>query len=164
MRHLHGYRRLNRSSSHRKSLLRGMLTELIRHERLETTVAKAKTLRPVAEKYITKGKSDTVANRRKAYGYLFDKKMVHKLFAEVGPRYAQRPGGYTRILKTTQRVGDAAPMAIIELVQEELSPKKKSSSRASSAKKAAPKKAATKKEAPAKEESTPVEEVTTTEE
>lgn len=116
MRHGNGLRQLSRSTSHRRALLRNMATSFIKFGRFETTVPKAKELRPVVERLITLGKSDTLAARRQAYSYITDKAIVHKLFAEVGPMCATRNGGYTRIVRTRFRNGDAAEMAIIELV------------------------------------------------
>lgn len=116
MRHSVGKKKLNRSTSHRKALLRNMATELLRRERCETTIDKAKTIRPVVEKLITLGKDGTLAARRQAYSFITDKKVVHKLFAEIAPRFKERNGGYTRICRTDRRAGDAAEMALIELV------------------------------------------------
>jgi large subunit ribosomal protein L17 len=116
MRHRHGLRKLNRTSSHRLAMLRNMTNSLFLYEAIRTTLPKAKELRRVAEPLITLGKSPTLANRRLAFDRLRDKGVVHKLFAELGPRYAQRPGGYLRILKFGLRVGDAAPMALVELM------------------------------------------------
>lgn len=116
MRHRNGQRQLSRSTSHRRALLRNMATSFIKFERFETTVQKAKELRPVVERLITLGKVDSLAARRQAYGYLMEKSVVHKLFAEVGPRCSSRNGGYTRIVRTRYRHGDAAQLAVIELV------------------------------------------------
>jgi large subunit ribosomal protein L17 len=116
MRHRHGLRKLNRTSSHRLAMLRNMTNSLFTYEAIRTTLPKAKELRRVAEPLITLGKSPTLANRRLAFDRLRDKGVVHKLFSELGPRYAQRPGGYLRILKFGLRVGDNAPMALIELL------------------------------------------------
>jgi large subunit ribosomal protein L17 len=116
MRHRHGLRKLNRTSSHRLAMLRNMTNSLFTYEAIRTTLPKAKELRRVAEPLITLGKSPTLANRRLAFDRLRDKSVVHKLFSELGPRYAQRPGGYLRILKFGLRVGDNAPMALIELL------------------------------------------------
>lgn len=118
MRHKVAQKKLGRSTPHRRAMLRNMTTDFFRHGRCETTLPKAKALRPVAEKLITLAKSDSLMARRKAYGYLMDKAVVHKLFAEIAPAYKTRPGGYTRILKTGIRAGDAADMAIIELVSQ----------------------------------------------
>jgi large subunit ribosomal protein L17 len=116
MRHGHGLRKLNRTSSHRLAMLRNMSNSLLRHERIKTTLPKAKELRRVVEPLITLAKEPTVANRRLAFNRLRDREMVVKLFNELGPRYKSRNGGYTRILKFGFRVGDNAPMALMELV------------------------------------------------
>ena len=116
MRHRHGLRKLNRTSSHRLAMLRNMTVSLLRHEAIKTTLPKAKELRKVVEPIITMGKSDTLANKRLAFARLRDREIVQKLFAEIGPRYNARPGGYIRILKMGFRVGDNAPMAFVELV------------------------------------------------
>ena len=116
MRHGHGLRKLNRTSSHRLAMLRNMMNSLIAHEAIKTTVPKAKELRRVVEPMITLAKEATVANRRLAFNRLRDRDSVVKLFNELGPRYKARPGGYTRILKMGFRVGDNAPMAFVELV------------------------------------------------
>ena len=116
MRHRHGMRKLNRTSSHRLAMLRNMSNSLLRHELIKTTLPKAKELRRVVEPLITLSKEPTVANRRLAFSRLRDREMVVKLFDEIGPRYKSRNGGYTRILKFGFRVGDNAPMAIMELV------------------------------------------------
>lgn len=116
MRHRNGLRKLNRTSSHREAMLRNMTVSLLKHELIKTTVPKAKELRRVVEPIITLAKKPSLANRRLAFDRLRDRDMVVKLFNEIGPRYAQRNGGYTRILKFGFRVGDAAPMALVELV------------------------------------------------
>ena len=116
MRHRKSGRRLGRTSSHRKAMFRNMAVSLIEHEVIKTTLPKAKELRRVAEPLITLAKEDSVANRRLAFSRTRSKEAVGKLFTEIGPRYAERPGGYTRILKCGFRAGDAAPMALIELV------------------------------------------------
>lgn len=116
MRHRNGLRKLNRTSSHRLAMLRNMTVSLLRHEAIKTTVPKAKELRRVVEPMITLGKTPTLANKRLAFDRLRDRDIVVKLFAEIGPRYATRPGGYLRILKCGFRVGDNAPMAFVELV------------------------------------------------
>jgi large subunit ribosomal protein L17 len=120
MRHGHGLRKLNRTSSHRLAMLRNMTNSLLRHEAIKTTVPKAKELRRVVEPLITLGREPTVANKRLAFSRLRDREMVVKLFAEIGPRYKARNGGYTRILKMGFRVGDNAPMAFMELVDRPL--------------------------------------------
>ena len=116
MRHRHGQRKLNRTTSHRLAMLRNMTNSLLTHEAIRTTLPKAKELRRVAEPLITLAKNPTLANRRVAFDRLRDKDAVYKLFNELGPRYAKRPGGYLRILKFGFRVGDNAPMALVELM------------------------------------------------
>ena len=116
MRHGNGLRKLNRTSSHRLAMLRNMSNSLIEHEVIKTTLPKAKELRMVVEPLITLGKKDNLANRRLAFNRLRDREMVSKLFTELGPRYATRPGGYLRILKFGFRHGYNAPMALVELV------------------------------------------------
>jgi large subunit ribosomal protein L17 len=116
MRHRHGLRKLNRTSSHRLAMLRNMTVSLLKHEAIRTTLPKAKELRRVAEPIITLGKTDTLANKRLAFDRLRDRDMVVKLFGELGPRYKARNGGYLRILKYGFRQGDNAPMALVELV------------------------------------------------
>ena len=120
MRHRKSGRQLNRNSSHRKAMFRNMACSLIEHEVIRTTLPKAKELKKVAEPLITLAKSDSVANRRLAFSRMRDKVAVGKLFSEIGPRYQERPGGYTRILKCGFRAGDAAPMAYLELVDRPL--------------------------------------------
>ena len=117
MRHGHGLRKLNRTSSHRLAMLRNMMNSLIAHEAIKTTVPKAKELRRVVEPMITLAKESTVANRRLAFDRLRDRDSVSKLFDVLGPRFKARPGGYTRILTMGFRVGDNAPMALVELVE-----------------------------------------------
>jgi large subunit ribosomal protein L17 len=116
MRHGHGLRKLNRTSEHRLAMLRNMMNSLIEHEVIKTTVPKAKELRRVVEPMLTLGKEPTLANKRLAFDRLRNRDNVAKLFDELGPRYKARPGGYTRILKMGFRVGDNAPMALVELV------------------------------------------------
>jgi len=116
MRHRHGLRKLNRTSSHRLAMLRNMTNSLFLHEAIKTTLPKAKELRRVVEPMITLAKEATVANRRLAFDRLRDRDSVVKLFNDLGPRFKARPGGYTRILKMGFRVGDNAPMALVELV------------------------------------------------
>ncbi len=116
MRHRQSGRQLNRNSSHRKAMFRNMTASLLEHEIIKTTLPKAKELRRVAEPLITLAKKDSVANRRLAFDRLRSKAVVGKLFADLGPRYEERPGGYTRILKCGYRTGDKAPMAYIELI------------------------------------------------
>ncbi len=116
MRHRHGLRKLNKTSSHRLAMLRNMSVSLLKHEAIKTTLPKAKELRRVVEPIITLGKTDTLAHKRLAFDRLRDRDMVVKLFAELGPRYKARNGGYLRILKMGFRQGDNAPMALVELV------------------------------------------------
>jgi large subunit ribosomal protein L17 len=116
MRHGLGLRKLNRTSSHRLAMLRNMMVSLLRHEEISTTLPKAKELRRVVEPMITLGKAPSLANRRLAFDRLRDRGIVGKLFEELGPRYAKRPGGYLRILKSGMRKGDNAPMALVTLM------------------------------------------------
>jgi large subunit ribosomal protein L17 len=116
MRHKRIFRRFKRDSEHREAMLNNLVASLFKHERITTTVAKAKDLRRVVEPVITAAAEDTLHSRRKAYSVISDKSLVHKLFSELGPRYKKRHGGYTRILKLGHRPGDSAPMALIELV------------------------------------------------
>lgn len=116
MRHRKSGRQLNRNSSHRQAMFRNMAGSLVKHEIIKTTVPKAKELRRVLEPLITLAKQDSVANRRLAFARTRDKEVVGKLFNELGPRYEERPGGYTRIMKCGFRTGDNAPMAYVELV------------------------------------------------
>ncbi len=160
MRHQLSGRQLSRNSSHRHALMRNMSVSLLRHETIRTTLPKAKELRRVVEPLITLAKTDGDANRRVAYARLRDSQVVEKLFAELGPRFRKRPGGYTRILRMLPRPGDSAPMALMQLVEApapaaaeepvaEAEGKKKVSRRAKPKTKAAPKAAA--KEAAPKE-------------
>ena len=139
--------RLGGSSSHQKALLANLATSLFEHGRIKTTEPKARALRPYAEKLITHAKKGTLHNRREVMKKIRDKDVVHALFAEIGPFFADREGGYTRIIKVEPRKGDNAPMAVIELVRE-----KTVTSEANRAKRAAGNKAAAKKAAPAVEE------------
>ena len=116
MRHRKSGRQLNRNSSHRQAMFRNMASSLVKHGVIKTTVAKAKELRRVIEPLVTLAKTDSVANRRLAFARTQDKEVVGILFNELGPRYQERPGGYTRVLKCGYRTGDKAPMAYIELV------------------------------------------------
>jgi len=116
MRHGNGYRKLNRTSSHRAAMFRNMAVSLLRHEAIKTTLPKAKELRRVVEPLITLGKNPSLANRRLAFDRLRDREIVGKLFGHLGPRYATRNGGYLRILKMGFRVGDNAPLAFVELM------------------------------------------------
>ena len=117
MRHRHGLRKLNRTSAHRLAMLRNMMVSLLKREAIKTTLPKAKELRRVVEPLITLAKDPTVANKRLAFNRLRDREIVVKLFNELGPRFANRNGGYTRILKMGFRVGDNAPMAYMELTE-----------------------------------------------
>jgi large subunit ribosomal protein L17 len=138
MKHRIGFNRLSRKTSHRKAMLRNMVTSLFEHERISTTKAKALELRRVAEKMITRAKVDSVHNRRMAARFIWDKGIVNKLFTELGPRFVARNGGYCRILKIGHRQGDAADMVIIELLDregEESSKPEKAEKKASKAKK-----------------------------
>ncbi len=116
MRHRKSGRKFNRTSAHRQAMFKNMAASLVEHELIKTTLPKAKELRRVAEPLITLAKNDSVANRRLAFARLRDAAAVKKLFEEIGPRYKERPGGYTRVLKCGFRAGDAAPMAYVELV------------------------------------------------
>lgn len=120
MRHRNSGRKLNRNSSHRKAMFKNMAASLFEHEVIRTTLPKAKELRGVVEPLITMGKKDSVANRRLAFARLGDREAVTKLFNEIAPRSADRPGGYVRVLKCGYRQGDKAPMAIVELVDREV--------------------------------------------
>ena len=116
MRHRHGLRKLNRTSSHRLAMFRNMMNSLLRHEAIQTTLPKAKELRRVVEPIITLGKKPSLANRRLAFDRLRDREVVVKVFDELGPRYAKRNGGYLRILKSGFRKGDNAPLALVTLL------------------------------------------------
>ena len=120
MRHRKSGRQLNRNSSHRKAMFSNMAGSLVKHEIIKTTLPKAKELRRVIEPLITLAKTDSVANRRLAFARTRDKEVVGKLFSEIGPRFEERSGGYTRILKCGFRTGDNAPMAYVELVDREI--------------------------------------------
>jgi large subunit ribosomal protein L17 len=122
MRHRHGLRKLNRTSSHRLAMLRNMTVSLLRHEVIHTTLPKAKELRRVVEPLITLGKSDSLPGRRRAFVTLRDDALVVKLFEDIGPRFKARAGGYTRILKMGPRPGDSAPMALMQLVESDAAP------------------------------------------
>ena len=117
MRHQHGYKKLGRTSAHRRALLRNMATSLFRHESIRTTSAKAKALRSYAEKLVTLGKKGDLSSRRRAAALLFDPAIVQKLFAEIAPRFSQRDGGYVRIMKIGERRGDRSELSVIELVE-----------------------------------------------
>ncbi|MBW1659058.1 MAG: 50S ribosomal protein L17 [Deltaproteobacteria bacterium] len=153
MRHLKAFRKLNRTSSHRSLMLRNLVTSLLEHERVETTVMKAKEARRIADKMITLGKKGSLHARRRAAAVLMNKTVVQRLFDEIAPRYEKREGGYTRILRVGYRKGDGAPMAFLELVKEEVKEKKKKTGK-KSAKKTAVKSAP--KETSAKTEKKPV--------
>ncbi len=131
MRHRVGGKKLRRNPAHRRALLRNLVTSLLDKERIITTLARAKAARPLAEKMITLAKKNTLHTRRQALGFIFKKEVVKKLFDELGPRFAEREGGYTRIIKLGPREGDGAEMAILELVGTEFvkKEKKKSSSK-----------------------------------
>ena len=145
MRHQLSGRQLSRNAAHRKALMRNMAAALLRHETIRTTLPKAKELRRVVEPLITLGKTDSLAGRRRAFSQLRDDEVVRKLFEDIGPRFKARAGGYTRILKMEPRPGDAAPMALMQLVE-----KAGTQAEAEQPKKAA-KKPARKKAAPAAE-------------
>jgi large subunit ribosomal protein L17 len=151
MRHRNSGRQLSRNASHRHAMLRNMATSLLQHETIRTTVPKAKELRRVVEPLITLAKVDSIAMRRLAYARLRDENVVEKLFADLGPRFKARAGGYTRILKMEPRPGDSADMALMQLVDSAVvATEKKEDTKAAKTPKAAPKK--TKKAAPAAEE------------
>jgi len=139
MRHNNAGRRLGRTTSHREAMFRNMVTSLLNHEKITTTDAKAKEIRSVAEKMITLGKRGDLHAMRLAAAYIREKSVVTKLFSTIAPRYKDRPGGYTRIIKLGMRQGDTAPISLIELVEEEMQPKKAAKK---PAKAAAPKKMA----------------------
>ncbi|AEV71262.1 ribosomal protein L17 [Mycolicibacterium rhodesiae NBB3] len=144
--------RLGGSSSHQKALLANLATSLFEHGRIKTTEPKARALRPYAEKLITHAKKGTLHNRREVMKKIRDKDVVHTLFAEIGPFFADREGGYTRIIKVEARKGDNAPMAVIELVREKtVTSEANRARRAAASQKAAPAKAAPVEEAPAEE-------------
>jgi large subunit ribosomal protein L17 len=116
MRHQVQRRKFSRPTDQRLALFRGLVTDLLKHEQIKTTEAKAKAVRGQAEKMITLGKSGTLAARRRVLGYVYDKDVAKKLFDDLGPRYAQRPGGYTRLVKLGPRLGDNAPIVLLELI------------------------------------------------
>jgi large subunit ribosomal protein L17 len=152
MRHRKSGKRLGRNSSHRKAMLRNLVTSLLEHEKITTTDARAKELRILADKMITLGKRGTLHARRQAAEVIKDNKVVAKLFERLAPRFQQRAGGYTRIIKLGLRAGDAASMSVIELVEEEVAAKGKAKKAPAKAKAAKPAKKAPKTEAPAIEE------------
>lgn len=125
MKHRLGFNRLGRKASHRKALYRTMVTALFRYERIQTTQAKAREIRKVAEKMITRAREDSVHNRRIIARKIGDKKVLAKLFLNIAPRFSERPGGYTRIMKLGRRYGDASEMVLLELVEREKVEKKK---------------------------------------
>lgn len=131
MRHQVKRGKLGRNTSHRRALLRNMVTSFLEKERMRTTLAKARAARPVAEKMITLAKRNTLHSRRQALSYLTKESVVTKLFAEIGPRFAERPGGYTRIVKLDTRLGDGAEMAMLELVGSEFKKKTKKKAKTS---------------------------------
>ena len=124
MRHGKSGRRLGRTTSHREAMFRNLVTSFLNHEKITTTDSKAKEIRSVAEKMITLGKRGDLHSLRQAASYIREKSVVTKLFSSIAPRYKDRPGGYTRIVKLGIRQGDAAPISIIELVEEEMKPQK----------------------------------------
>ena len=156
MRHGYAHRKLGRTSSHRNAMFRNQLASLIESERIITTLPKAKELRPLAEKLITLARNDSVHARRQAFRQVADNELIAKLFDTIGPRFSTRPGGYTRIMKLGARRGDAAEMAILELV--ERSPEKTEAKNTEAAAKPDKKKGSPKKEAKAKAEESPAEE------
>jgi len=140
MRHRVKGRKLKRNTAQRRALLRNLVTSFLEKERITTTIAKAKATKPIAEKMITLAKKNTLHTRRLALGYIYKKEVVKKLFDELGPRFSERPGGYTRIVKIGPRAGDGAEMAILELVGSEFKKKTKKKSAAEKAKEIAKKK------------------------
>jgi len=125
MRHLVKRKKLGRDTSHRRALLRNLVTSFLEKERIRTTLVKAKATRPLAEKMITLAKKDTLHAKRQALSFIYKKPVVKKLFEELGPRFSERPGGYTRIVKIGPRAGDGAEMAILELIGSEFEKKAK---------------------------------------
>lgn len=140
MRHLIKGKRLGRNMSQRKALLRNLVTSFLEKERIMTTLAKAKETRPLAEKMITLARNDTLASRRRIHQFVYKKGVVKKLFEDIGPRFSERSGGYTRIVKIGARSGDGAEMAILEMVDKEFKKKDKKKSIAEKAKEKAAKK------------------------
>ncbi len=137
MRHRLANKKLGRNSAQRKALLRSLVTSFLERERINTTLVKAKAVRPVAEKMITLAKKNSLHTRRKVLRFVYKKDVVKKLFEDIGPRFTERPGGYTRIIKTGQRAGDGAQQAIIELVGSEFKKKSKKKEKLSEKAKAA---------------------------
>ncbi len=125
MRHLLRWKKLQRNTAQRRALLRNLVTSFLEKERIKTTLAKAKATRPLAEKMITLAKKDTLHTRRQALRFIYKKPVVKKLFEEIGPRFSERPGGYTRIVKVGPRAGDGAEMAVLELIGTEFKKKVK---------------------------------------
>ncbi len=140
MRHRVKSQRLGRDTAQRKALLRNMTTSFLEKERMRTTLSKAKAIRPVAEKMITLAKTNTLHTRRQALRFIYKKDVVKKLFEDIGPRFQERPGGYTRIIKIGPRAGDGTEMAMIELVGSEFKKKEKKKEKLSEKAKAAAKK------------------------
>jgi len=140
MRHLIKGKKLQRDSAQRKALMRSQVTSFIEKERIQTTLAKAKAVRPVAEKMITLAKRNTLHTRRQALSFIYKKDVVKKLFDDIGPRFSERPGGYTRIVKVGPRAGDGAEMAILEMIGTEFKKKQTKKDKLKEAKKAAAKK------------------------
>ena len=137
MRHRVKGKKLSRDSAQRKALLRSLVTSFLEKERIRTTLAKAKAAKPLAEKMITLGKKNSLHSRRLALRFLYKREVVKKLFDEIGPRFSERPGGYTRIIKIGPRAGDGAEMALLELVGTEFKKKEKKKTAAEKAKEAA---------------------------
>lgn len=164
MRHNKAGRRLGRTTSHRVAMFRNMVTSFLSHEKITTTDAKAKELRSIAEKMITLGKKGDLHAMRQAASYIRDKKVVTKLFTAIAPRYAERAGGYTRIIKLGIRPGDNAPLSVIELVEEQVEKKapKKPVQKQATTKAAAPKEAAKSEAVSKTDEAAPSEEVSPT--
>jgi len=117
MRHKSGYKKFQKSPAHRRAMFRNMVTSLVLNERIETTAAKAKGVRPVVEKIVRMSQDESLHSKRAVGSFLMDKKAVHKLFTEIAPRFKGRQGGYTRVIRSRIRAGDAAPMALIEFVE-----------------------------------------------
>jgi large subunit ribosomal protein L17 len=137
MRHLVKGKKLRRNTAQRRALLRNLVTSFLEKERIQTTLAKAKAAKPIAEKMITLAKRNTLHTRRQALRFIYKRDVVKKLFDEIGPRFSERPGGYTRIVKIGSRAGDGAEMAILELIGTEYKKKEKKKSVAQKAKEAA---------------------------
>ncbi|MCJ7680650.1 MAG: 50S ribosomal protein L17 [Candidatus Aminicenantes bacterium] len=139
MRHRISQRKLQRNSSQRNALLRNLITSFLEKERITTTLAKAKSVRPMAEKMITLGRTNSLHSRRRALQVIYKNDVVKKLYDDIGPRFSERPGGYTRIIKMGPRAGDGAEMAILEMVGSEFKKKDKKKDKVAEAKKAAAK-------------------------